>query len=148
MVDLAHNWWSLEIEQWNCLKVQQVSDDLGALLVNFCWYQVALHVLCSACSERVISSIFNKCDLTCVWNHAQIISGEIKLFITGSFPVDLTWLSRVSINDDKGFISVTNSVSIMMEIDFVDFVSIVAFHDALFSTSLDLNDNLTGGNIV
>jgi hypothetical protein len=97
MVNLTQYCVCLKVEDRNSLKVQQVSDQFGAFIINPCRNKVAFHIFGSTGSQRLVSAIFNQSKLSGIRDHANTWTREIKFLVATSSPVNLALLASLKI---------------------------------------------------
>jgi hypothetical protein len=148
VANLADDGGGAQVEQRNCLKIEQIGNHLAPFGVDASRNEVWLHVFGAAGAQRFISAVFYQGELARIGDHAKVGAAEVKLLVACSLPVDFAGEVGLDICDDESFEGVADRIAIVVEVNLGDFKSIVAFEHAFLGLSLDLNKNLTWRHII
>lgn len=148
MTDLTDDSWGIQVEKRYRLKIQQVGYHFDAFIVDSSWNKVGFHVLGSASTQRLISTIFNKSQLSSIRDHAEVGTVEVKFLISCSFPIDLACRVGLHVSDNQSLKGVSYCIPVVVEIDFGDLQSVSTLKHTLSALSLSLDEDLTWRNIV
>jgi len=121
--------------------IKQVSNDFSWLtailevllgVVKTSRDHFGVNVLCATGTNHLINTIFYNWKLTSVEHHANVRVREIKLLVSRSTPWEFRELTGFHITKEKGAVGSGDQEAILVDIDLLNFISLVGFeHDLL-----------------
>lgn len=155
MIDSSLDWVVSEILDANSHSVQKISDDLSWLaasqllitVVKSSWDHVRVDVFSSASANHFIHSILNNTEFSSVEYHADIWVREVILLVSRASPRDLTEFAAFHISEQKGAASWGYQVSVLVDVDLLDFMTHVWLKNDSLTVFNSLDYDLRKRNI-
>lgn len=131
-------------------SIEEVSDNLEGLstislglgVVKARRDEVRSNVLSVAGSNHLVDSILDDRELSSVEDHADVRVREVKLLIARATPWELTQLAHIHVSQEKGAVSTSDKVAVLVDVNLADFVSILRLKDDALAIVNSLDDDL------